>query len=83
MRKFLTLLTFFVMTSLSTQAFAYHCPLDMAKIDAALAAGTSLSMGDMDEVKKLRAEGEKQHKAGDHDASVKTLAMAMKMLGLK
>ena len=41
-------------------AFAFHCPADMAKIDAALAAGTQLSQADLDEVKALRAEGEAQ-----------------------
>ena len=64
-------------------ALAGHCPADMAKIDAALAAGTSLSSAEMKQVKAWRAQGEAQHKAGKHGASVKTLAKAMKKLGIK
>jgi hypothetical protein len=61
-------------------AFAFHCPADMAKIDAALAKNPQLSAADMAEVKKLRAEGEALHKAGKHQESVDTLAKAMKLL---
>ena len=50
------------------------------KIDAALAKNPSLSAAQMAEVKKLRAEGEKLHKAGKHQESVDTLAKAMKIL---
>lgn len=64
-------------------AFAFHCPADMQKIDAALAAGTSLSDADLSTVRELRAAGEAQHHAGDHDASVATLARAMEMLGIQ
>ncbi len=69
--------------TLSTSAFAFHCPLDMAKIDAALAANPSLSSTQIEDIKKLRQHGEKQHKAGDHHGSVDTLAKAMKALGIK
>jgi hypothetical protein len=61
-------------------AFAFHCPQDMAKIDAALAKNPQLSASDMAEVKKLRAEGEALHKAGKHQESVDTLAKAMKLV---
>jgi hypothetical protein len=61
-------------------AFAFHCPQDMAKIDAALAKNPQLSAADMAEVKKLRAEGEALHKAGKHQESVDTLAKAMKLV---
>jgi hypothetical protein len=61
-------------------AFAFHCPADMAKIDAALAKNPQLSAADMAEVKKLRANGEELHKAGKHQESVDTLAKAMKLL---
>jgi hypothetical protein len=39
-------------------------------------------MSDMDKVKSLRAEGEKMHKEGKHDASMKALGDAKKLLGL-
>jgi hypothetical protein len=64
----------------SSAAFAFHCPKDMAAIDAALAKNPPLSASDLAEVKKLRAEGEAYHKAGKHQESVDTLAKAMKIL---
>jgi len=64
-------------------AFAFHCPADMAKIDAALAKNPQLSAAQMDEVKKQRADGEALHKAGKHQESVDTLAKAMKTLNIQ
>lgn len=66
----------------STTAFAFHCPADMKKIDEALAKNPKLSADQMSEVKKLRAEGETQHKAGKHQESVDTLAKAMRLLNI-
>ncbi|MFL6623960.1 MAG: hypothetical protein ACJ8J7_03475 [Sulfurifustaceae bacterium] len=63
-------------------AFAMHCPADMKKIDQALAANPKLSAQQLAEVKRLRAEGEAQHKAGKHAESVDTLGKAMKMLNI-
>ncbi len=60
--------------------FAFHCPADMAAIDAALAKNPKLSAREMAEVKKLRAEGEALHKAGKHQNSIDTLAKAKKIL---
>jgi hypothetical protein len=54
----------------------------MAAIDAALPKA-QLSETDKATVMSLRATGETQHKAGDHASSVKTLAKAMKMLGIQ
>ncbi len=67
---------------LSGAAFAFHCPMDMKKIDEALEKNPPLSSEQMTEVKKLRAEGETLHKAGKHQESVDTLARAMKILGI-
>ncbi len=69
-----------VFLAMSGTAFAFHCPADMAKIDAALAQSPKLSAAELAEVKRLRAEGEMLHKAGKHQQSVDTLAKAMKML---
>lgn len=66
----------------SGAAFAFHCPADMKKIDDALAKNPPLSVEQMAEVKALRAEGETLHKAGKHQASIDTLAKAMKILGI-
>jgi hypothetical protein len=65
----------------SSTAFAFHCPKDMKKIDAAMSKA-KLSDGQMAEVKKYRAEGEALHKAGKHQESVDTLAKAMKIMGI-
>lgn len=67
----------------STAAFAFHCPSDMKKIDAALAKHPNLSAAQLSEVKQYRAEGEALHKAGKHQKSVDTLAKAMNILGIK
>ena len=67
----------------SGAAFAFHCPADMAKIDAALAKNPKLTDAQAAEVKKYRADGESLHKAGKHQESVDTLAKAMKILDVK
>ncbi len=72
-----------VLVALSAPAFANHCPKDMAQIDAALAKNPKLSAEQLAEVKKLRSQGEAEHKAGNHAASVETLAKADKILGLE
>ena len=63
-------------------AFAFHCPQEMKKIDDALAKNPKLTAAQMDEVKKYRAEGEAQHKAGKHQESLDTLAKAEKILDI-
>jgi len=72
-----------VMAFLATPALAFHCPADMAKIDAALAANPDLTDEQLAEVKALRAQGEEYHKAGRHQESVDTLAKAMEILGIE
>ncbi|WP_101067648.1 hypothetical protein [Roseovarius salinarum] len=67
---------------LAAPAMAGQCPMDMAKIDAAMETA-ELSEARMAEVKALRAEGEALHEAGDHAASVETLAKAKEMLGVE
>jgi len=67
----------------SSTAYAFHCPADMRKIDAALAKSPKLSAAQMADVRKYRAEGEALHKAGKHQDSVDTLAKAMKILDVK
>ena len=63
-------------------AIAFHCPMDMKKIDDALATNPVLSAEKLAEVKQLRAEGETLHNAGKHQESVDTLAKAMAILGI-
>lgn len=66
----------------SGTAFAMHCPKEMKSIDAALAKKPKLTAAQMADVKKYRAEGEAQHKAGKHQESVDTLAKAQTILGV-
>lgn len=70
------------LATFTAASFAAHCPADMKKIDAALSAGTQLSEAELNEVKKLRIEGEELHNAGKHKESVEALGKAMKMLGI-
>ena len=69
--------------ALAGSAFASSCPKHMAAIDAALAKNPSLAAAQMTEVKKLRAQGEADHKAGKHKESVEGLMKAEKMLGVQ
>ena len=66
----------------SIGAFAGQCPLDMRKIDAALAENPSLSASDMARVKQLRADGEALHNSGKHGESVRALGEAKRILGI-
>jgi len=66
----------------ATSAYAFHCPMEMKKIDEALAKNPKLEASQMADVKKYRAEGEALHKAGKHQESLDTLAKAEKILGL-
>jgi hypothetical protein len=45
-------------------------------------ASTKLSEADLAKVKSLREDGEKFHKAGKHDESMKALGEAKKILGI-
>jgi hypothetical protein len=81
MKRFLLASAFSLM--LAMPALASQCPNDMAAIDAALAAGPDLTAEQLAEVQALRAEGEAQHAAGDHDASVETLGKAKAILGIE
>ncbi len=66
----------------SAPAFAHSCPLQMKKIDKALAKNPTISARQLAKVKEFRTLGEKQHKARDHDKSSDTLWDAMDILGI-
>lgn len=66
----------------SSLAFAHNCPNEMKAIDAKLSTNPALSAADMSKVKALRADGEKFHKEGKHDDSMKALGGAKKLLGI-
>ncbi|MDZ5699318.1 hypothetical protein [Chelativorans sp. M5D2P16] len=62
-------------------ALAHSCPSLMAEIDAAL-PDASLSEEERARVMELRSQGEQQHQAGDHDASMASLEEAKGILGI-
>ena len=68
-----------VVVAFTSPAGAFYCPNNVKAINAAI-ANSSLGAGDKAKVKSLSDTGLAQHKAGDHTASVKTLAEAMRML---
>lgn len=76
-----TIITAGLFAILAGPALAFQCPADMAVIDTALETA-SLSDEQIARVKELRATGETEHKAGNHQASVDALAEAKALLGL-
>ncbi len=70
------------MFAFSSAALAFHCPVDMKKIDEALAKKPKLTDAQMADVKKMRADGEKLHTAGKHQEAVDSLGKAMKILNI-
>ena len=68
---------------LASPALAFQCPVDIGKIDAALAANPSISADDNAKVMKLRNEGESLHEYGSHKDAMETLAEAKKILGIE
>lgn len=77
-----TLLLTAMLLASSTPALAFHCPQDMAAIDAAMPSA-QLSDVDREKVVALRKEGEQLHDAGKHADSIKVLGQAKKILGIK
>lgn len=81
MKKSLMLATLFSFV-LSGTAVAFHCPRDVATIDAALAENPNLSGAVIARVTELRDAGDAYHKAGKHQDAVDTLAEALAILGV-
>jgi hypothetical protein len=72
-----------VLAFAASNAFAFHCPKEMKKIDDALAAKPNITAAQLAEVKSLRAEGETLHKQGKHQESLDTLGKAEKILSIQ
>ena len=64
-------------------AFAFHCPADMAKIDAALAKNPEAHRRPDGRGQEAAGRRRNAHKAGKHQESVDTLAKAMKTLNVQ
>jgi hypothetical protein len=76
-----TLITAGLFAILAGPALAFQCPTDIAAIDAALDTA-SLTEEQLAHVKELRATGDTEHEAGNHQASVDALAEAKALLGI-
>ncbi len=74
-----SLLTAALVVAFSAPALAFHCPADVKAIDNALSK-SNLTAAHQVEVTTLRDEGEAQHKAGNHQDAVNTLAKAMRII---
>jgi hypothetical protein len=75
------LITAGIFAILAGPVLAFQCPTDMAAIDAAIETA-SLTDEQLAQVKELRATGETEHEAGNHQASVDALAGAKALLGI-
>lgn len=64
-------------------AWAHSCPLEMYKIDQALAKTKSLDAAVEKKVRELRAEGEKLHKQDKHGEAMLVLGSAKKLLKIE
>ena len=80
--KIMKMLAAAVLLTASMGAMAHNCPNEMKAIDAALAKNPALSAAQMDEVKRLRADGERFHEEGKHGESMSALGEAKKLLGI-
>jgi len=74
-----SLLAAAILVGFTAPAWAFHCPKDIAAIDAAMAKG-NWTDDQKAAVKALRDEGEAAHKAGNHQESVNKLAEAMRAM---
>ncbi len=83
MKKTFAILAVIAITGTALPAAAFHCPADMKRIDAALAATSNLTSDQVAQIKSLREKGEKEHQSGKHQDSVDTLAEALKLLGVE
>jgi hypothetical protein len=77
MKRLIGVLLFIV----SPIVFAHSCPVLMKDIDAKMGTAQGMSNEKMIKVKQLRADGERLHKEGKHDESMKALQEAQSLLG--
>lgn len=65
----------------SPLSFAHGCPGVMKEIDAKMSSAKDVSADKLAKVRQLRADGERFHKEGKHDESMKALNEAKSLLG--
>ena len=76
-----TLMITAVLVLFAAPAYAFQCPGDVAKINAALQTA-QLSAADLAKVTEHRDKGAELHAAGQHQQAIDTLAEAMDILGI-
>ena len=74
-----SLLVAALIVAFSAPAFAFHCPADIAAINASLPKVT-LSADQKAQVEKLRDEGQVLHNSGTHNEAQFKLAEAMRII---
>jgi len=83
MQPFLRLSLMGMLVIAPHMALAHSCPLEMYKIDQALAKKPALDAAQLQKVQKLRAEGEKLHKQDKHGEAMLVLGSAKKILAIE
>ena len=81
--KLTSIAVFELLMLVALPASAYHCPVDMEKIDQALASTQGLNTQQVERVRMLRHEGELHHRSGDHVKSVEVLGRALQILNIE
>lgn len=76
-------LSAFILAMATSVAIASQCPMDMAKIDEALAGDHGLTAEQVSQVEALREQGATLHQEGKHQESVETLGEAKSILGIE
>ena len=75
----MTLIVAAMALTTSTRAFANYRPTGMKAIDAKLSSKSRLAPADMSQLKVLRVDGRKLHRAGRHDEAMRALGEAGKL----
>ena len=81
MKLRVTLLAAALTTVVAIPAFAFQCPADIKRVEAAM-AGTQLDHEQRAEVHRLHAEGQRLHSEGKHPEAMAALTKAMQILGV-
>ena len=83
MKSILVAAAVVVAMTMTSPAFAKHCPKDAKIIEQAMREAFELTTRQMAEVKALHDMGLAYHKDGKHGESIKALHAATKILGVK
>ena len=79
--KKIVALTAFMVIAYSSSAYAQGCSALMTEIDMVLATETHADPHVIEKIQNHRADGERLHKAGQHDKAENELSEAMELVG--